>query len=569
MIYFVALSIIVLLVLLIQNRIKPVFLFSGLVLIYYFLELITFDKMMSGFTNSSLIILVLLIFVSFVLAKMTFIIDISNNIFSKSYNKSLLKLILSSSIFSAFLNNTAVVALMINLIKQNSYHSSSKLLIPLSYAAIFGGTMTLIGTSTNLIVNSFVIENGMKSLNIFDFFYVGAIITFLGIFVLFFISRFLPDYKKEKKSDKYFLEAMVEEESNLIGQTLVESKLLDLEHLKLAEISRDGKTISELGDDEVICACDVLLFIGDIKHIENLKKFDGLKLEHMEYDMNNIVEVIVSGESTLINRAIKNCGFRTKFESTVIAVKRGNEELSGKISDIRLKMGDNLILAVSKKFFNKENVKKNFYVLNEVGIKEKLTNNQSFFVLFSFILVLLGSFLEVFELVKGLFLLIVIFFSFKFISFDEIQRKFPVDIFLIIGSALGIAYVFMSVGISDILARYIVEILGETNVFFAFVGVYLLTLILSEIVTNNAAAALAFPIAYSTAIAYDSNLMPFIMAVAYGASASFMLPFGYQTNLMVYSVGEYSIKTFVKSGVFISLFYSTIALIFIPIFFPF
>lgn len=567
---FVGISLIILLVLLIQNKIKPAFLFFGLLLLYYFLDLIKLDKMLSGFINSSLITLVLLLIVSMVFEKTFFINTISSKLFSKSYTKSLLRLSFFTSIFSAFLNNTAVVASMMSIVKQNKFHSPSKLLLPLSFAAIFGGTITLIGTSTNLLINGFMIENKLTPLKLFDFIYVGIPIAFIGAFVLLFISKFLPDIKSEKEIKNYFLETKVLENSKLIGKTIFENKLRNLEYLFLSEILRNDKIISPVSPNEIIYENDILLFSGDIKHIEILKNFDGLELEHINQKVNkNIIEVILSHESTLINKTIKDTNFRTKFNASVIAIKRGNQQLSGKISEIKLQAGDNIILAVGEDFNKRDNIEKNFYITSLIGLEKKLDKSSSLIVLFSFLVVLVASFFEMISLVKGLFLLLVIFIGFKFITINEIQRRFPYELMLIIGSALGIASVMLSSGIADYLASGLGLLFGNYGIVGAFISIYLFTFLLTEIITNNAAAALSFPIAYSTAIAFDSSILPFVMAVAYGASASFILPYGYQTNLMVYSAGKYDMKTFLKSGTIVSIVYSILVLVLVPIFFPF
>lgn len=570
MLYFVAFSIVVLLTLLIQNRFKPAFLFFTLLLIYYFLDLIALENMMKGFVNSSLITLILLIIISTVFEKTTFISMVSNKLFSASYTKSLLKMSLFTSFFSAFLNNTAVVASMIGVINKNRFHAPSKLLLPLSYAAIFGGTITLIGTSTNLLVNSFMIQNNLEPLKLFDFIYVGIPIALLGALVLLFISQFLPNIIQKMQVQNYFIEAKVLSASKLIGKTVLENKLRNLEYLFLSEILREGKIISPVSPNETILENDILLFSGDIKHIDLLSRFDGLKLEHTKHNLNeNLVEVILSHESTLINQTIKQANFRSKFNASVIAIKRGNEKLSGKMNEIKLQVGDILILAIGKDFKSRDNILKNFYLTTSIGVEKKLSNAQSFFVLGSFVVVLALSFFSIVPLVKGLFALLCLFLLLGFISSMEIKRRFPYDIFLIIGSALGIATVMIETQLANELATFINYYLHGFGVFAAFVSIYLLTFVLTEVITNNAAAALAFPIAYSTALAFDSSLTPFVMAVAYGASASFMMPYGYQTNLMVFSAGGYSMKTFLKSGAVVSVFYSVLVILLVPLVFPF
>lgn len=570
MIYFVAFSILILLGLLIQNRFKPSILFFGLILVYYFLDLIKIDVLLKNFVNESLVTLILLLVVSVALEKTTFIATLSTKLFSPSLAKSVLTLSFFTSMLSAFLNNTAVVAALMSVIKQNKHHSPSKLLLSLSYAAIFGGTITLVGTSTNLIVNGFVLERGLPSLEMFDFVYVGIPIALVGAFVLVFITRFLPDYKSEVSFESYFIEAKVQADSSLVGKSIKENGLRNLEYLFLSEVLRNGQVLSPVHPNEILQAGDVLIFSGDIKEIALLQKFKGLELLHVKHDLSkNVVEAVISHESTLVGKTLKEVNFRTKFDASVVALKRGTQKLSGKIGESVLCAGDSLVLAVGNDFYQRDNLKKNFYFLNNVYINNKLSQTQSTFAIFSFLAVIVLSVFKVVSLLKGLFLLLAIFLALRLLSFDEIKRRFPYDLIIIIGAALGMSGVILESGLAQIIANSLIGTFEGFGVYGVFFAIYLFTALLTEIITNNATAALAFPIAYSTAVSLDVSYMPFVMAVAYGASASFLTPYGYQTNLMVSTAGGYSFKNFLQSGILVSLMHGTIVVCLIPLFFPF
>jgi len=568
--YFVACSIIILLGLLIKNKLRPALLFFGLILGYYFLDLISIDALLKNFVNQSLVTLVLLLMVSIVIEKTLFVSMLSEKLFEKSLSKSVLKMSFFTSLLSAFLNNTAVVASLMSIVKQNKHHAPSKLLLPLSYAAIFGGTITLVGTSTNLIVNGFVIERGLPSLEMFDFIYVGVPLALIGSFVLVFITRFLPEQKNETTFESYFIEAKLIKGSPLIGRSIKANGLRNLEYLFLSEILRQEHIISPVHPDEILQEEDILIFSGDIKEISLLEKFKGLELLHVKHELaSNLVEAIISHESTLVGKSIKDVNFRTKFDASVIAIKRGEEKLSGKIAEATLCTGDSLVLAVGNDFYQRDNLKKNFYFLNNLKVNEKLSKIQSILVLIGFVGVILLSVFKIFSLLKGLFILLVGFVVYKMLSFDEIKRRFPYDLVLIIGSALGISGVIIDTGLAQLIANFLVQIFGGFGVYGTFFAIYIFTALLTEIITNNAAAALAFPIAYSTALSLDVSYLPFVMAVAYGASASFLTPYGYQTNLMVASVGGYNFKTFLKSGAVISIVHGLVVILLIPIFFKF
>jgi di/tricarboxylate transporter len=567
---FVACSLVLLLILLIQNKFKPSILFGGLASIYYIFDLINLQDWSSSYTNSSLLVLVLLLVVSIALEK-TFLVDyFSKLIISKKYNSSLLRLGFITAGFSAFLNNTAVVASLMTLIKNNQYHLPSKLLIPLSYFAIFGGTMTLIGTSTNLIVNSFVIENGLESLKMFDFLIVGGLITLFGIATIYFGQSLLPSYENtQDEPQEHLIEAKVTLNSPLIGKSIKQNNLRNLEYIFLLEIQRGDKVISPVSPNEIIETDDRLVFSGDIQHVDVLQKIDGLVLAGgVDINKLNLIDAIITPESTLVGQKVKEANFRSKFDAAIVSLKRGSQNIS-KIGEEVLQSGDRLVLSVGNDFYTRDNIAKNFYVLSNIKQNEKLSNMKSIFVVFGFIVSIGLSAIGILPLMKALVVFLAALLMMNAINIQDIKRRFPYEIFIIVGSSLAISKVILSSGLADDMASYIIYFFGTFGVYGSFISVYLLTLLLTEMITNNAAAALSFPIAYATALSLGVNPYPFIFAVAFGASASFMTPYGYQTNLMVSSLGGYQVKDFIKIGWIISLVYSLTVIIVVPLVFGF
>lgn len=570
----VLLSFIPFLLLLLSNRVKPAILFFALAALYHLLGFISTDKFLGNFSNSSLVTLIFLLMVSITLEKVYLIHKISPYIVSgKSTRLALLKLSAITTFLSAFLNNTAVVAMLMGTIKNQKKVFPSKLLIPLSYFAIFGGTMTLIGTSTNLIVNSFVVEAGLKSLHMFDFLIVGSGIALVGtILMILFGPKLLPDIPMEEVyTQEYFLEAKVSDDSAMRRKTVQENGLRNLENLFLAEIFRDGRLISPVSPDTIVEAGDVLIFTGDIAHVEILKQFHGLKIykDRIGISESNLVEVVISHDSTLLGHSIKEADFRAKFDAAVVAVRRGDQKLSGKIATKILEAGDTLVLAVGRDFHRRGNLKKNFYLVSGIETKNQLSIAQGRIALGAFALTIaLGAF-GVVSLLNGLFILLGLYLLLGYADFPEMKRLFPFDLLIIIGSALAIASTLNTTGVASDIAEGLLSAFSVFGVYGSFIGIFLLTLLLTEFMTNNAAAALAFPIALATSETLGVSPWPFVMAVAYGASASLISPYGYQTNLMVYSIGRYSLKDFAKIGLPISIGYTLAAVILIPIVFPF
>jgi len=554
------------------TRINPAWLFVSAIGTSYLTGLIDLESMLVNYTNSSLITLVLLILVSIAIEKTTLIQRLAKSLSSGSLVKSVTKLGLSTAFLSSFTNNTAVVASLITAIKDNPNHSPSKLLLPLSYTAILGGTITLIGTSTNLIVNGFAVDAGMAPLGFFDFTLVGLGALSVGLITILVMLKCLPDNgKNSQEVVPFYLEGKVQTGSKLINCTVEENGLRDLKDLFLAEIIRDGNRICAVTPQHIIQQDDVLLFVGDIKSVPLLTRFDGLKVVHdkHEKDIEHLVEVVVSQSSKLIGKTVKEARFREQFHAAVIAIRRGHDRLQGGLGQVRLQAGDSLILAPGKSFYDLTNLKREFVYISGLDLQTHLGAKQSNIVLLSFAGVLGLSILGAVPLVKGLLVLLIGLMLCGTIKLSEIKRRFPIELLAVVGSAIGLAKLMIGTGLAGQISDAMFVVLGDFGPYGAFIAIFLMTVLFTELITNNAAAALSFPVAYSLAIGFNVEPLPFIMAVAFGASASFISPFGYQTNLMVYSAGNYRRKDYVMMGLPLSIIYSITVLTLIPLVFPF
>ena len=554
------------------TRINPAWLFVSAIGTSYLTGLINLENMLVNYTNSSLITLVLLILVSIAIEKTTLIQRLAKSLSNGSLVKSVTKLGLSTAFLSSFTNNTAVVASLITAIKDNPNHSPSKLLLPLSYTAILGGTITLIGTSTNLIVNGFAVDAGMAPLGFFDFTLVGLGALSVGLITILVMLKCLPDNgKNSQEVVPFYLEGKVQTGSKLINRTVEENGLRDLKDLFLAEIIRDGNRICAVTPQHIIQQDDILLFVGDIKSVPLLTRFDGLKVVHdkHEKDIEHLVEVVVSQSSKLIGKTVKEARFREQFHAAVIAIRRGHDRLQGGLGQVRLQAGDSLILAPGKSFYDLTNLKREFVYISGLDLQTHLSAKQSNIVLLSFAGVLGLSILGAVPLVKGLLVLLIGLMLCGTIKLSEIKRRFPIELLAVVGSAIGLAKLMIGTGLAGQISDAMFVVLGDFGPYGAFIAIFLMTVLFTELITNNAAAALSFPVAYSLAIGFNVEPLPFIMAVAFGASASFISPFGYQTNLMVYSAGNYRLKDYVMMGLPLSIIYSITVLTLIPLVFPF
>ncbi|NMF90384.1 SLC13 family permease [Aromatoleum petrolei] len=572
--YLVLLSIVALLTLLIRGRTTPAILFTVWAAAYYLLGFVSEREWLAGYTNSALTTLILLLLVSLALERSPLLDRFSDLVLKGGPARAILRLSVVTTLFSAVLNNTAVVGALLGVVSKQRHVAPSKLLIPLSYAAILGGVTTLIGTSTNLVVNSFVIDAGLPALEMFQFSLVGIPLALACIAVIVLCSRLLPAHEPAERESRqsYFLEAQVTPDSPLTGRSIEQNRLRNLDGLFLLELEREGRLISPVGPDEILAEGDILVFTGQVEKVQALQQIPGLQVFGTRADAllgSNLVEVVISNESILPNRTLRDVDFRLQFDAGVVGIRRGDKRLTGQLGRIPLRVGDALLLAVGPDFAQHRNIDRNFHLLDTGVLRPRLTPRQSTLALSGFALAIALSAVGVWPLLNCLLVLLATLLATRILSVSEMRRRFPFDLLVTIGSALAIAKALESSGAAELVADGMRSLFDGHGVLGAFIGVYLITVVLTEVITNNAAAALAFPIALSTARAFDVDPMPFVMAIAYGASAGFLIPFGYQTHLMVMSPGRYRTLDFFRIGLPVSLTYSAAVLLLVPVFFPF
>ncbi|WP_224416836.1 SLC13 family permease [Modicisalibacter tunisiensis] len=526
------------------------------------------------YTNPALATLLLLLLVSLALERSPLLERVSNRLVDGHPGRATFKVMGTSAVLSAFLNNTAVVATFLGAISRQRQIAPSRLLIPLSYASILGGMTTLVGTSTNLVVSSFAMSTAGFELSMFQFSWVGLPVALITFLVLLWQSRRLPHHQPEAAADalSYFLAADLHPGSEMVGRSIEANGLRSLEGLYLLEIERHGRLISPVGPEEVLQAGDTLVFTGEVGKVQALQRFPGLRLfGHQADDLlaTNLVEVVISHESELAGRTLQEVDFRSMFNAGVVGIRRGGKRLEGQLGKIPLRVGDCLLMAVGSDFRQHRNLDRNFHLLSGSLTRPRLNRLESGLTLAGFATVIALATWGVLSLFQGLLLLLGALLVGSVLSPAELRRRFPFELWLIIGSALAIAQALEHSGAAGLMAQGMQAVFDGHGPYAALVGCYLLALVLTETVTNNAAAALAFPVAWSTAQAFGADPMPFIMVVAYGASACFLIPYGYQTHLMVYSPGRYSLKDFLRIGLPVSLTYSVAVLVLTPWVFPF
>ena len=372
--------------------------FGGTLILLLVTNSVSNQQLMASIANPGLITLILLILCSYSIEKTRLLRSIASKIIVNNYATTQFRLFVVTTLFSAILNNTAVVATLLSSIRNNSVHTASKLLLPLSYAAILGGTLTMIGTSTNLIVNSFYIDVTGQSLSFFSFTSVGIIIVLVCGVVMGFCTHWLPEIKiADQNTQKYFINAKIAGDSELIGRTVEENGLRHLESLFLIEVVRKNSLISPVSPREVLQVDDTLVFSGDITKLMQLSQFSGLEtFAHNRGLLNsNLDEVVVRQESRLIGKTLKEVGFRGLFDAAVVAIKRDGASISGKLGEVVINPGDFLVLATGKSYRDNTELTGNFIDVSGVEPDKSLSGWKAWLSTGGFIVTILLSALGV------------------------------------------------------------------------------------------------------------------------------------------------------------------------------
>ncbi len=546
--------------------------FSVTVLACLMLSFVSVDDILANAVNPGLVTLILLVLCSFSFERTSILRRMSYRVFNGSKINSMLRLLIGTAFASAIMSNTAVVATLINSVKNNKLINPGKLLLPLSYAAILGGTLTLVGTSTNLIVNSLLLKQGLAGFSFFDFTAIGIVALVLCLLLVILRARSLPNIEQNQLlAQDYLLEAEVASDSKLVNKTIEENGLRNLDALFLVEIVRQERLITPVTPDERVQAGDKLIFSGDISKVLTLQQFDGLTLFAEQDDLlrDNLTEVLIKHDSAIAGKTLKKAGFRARFDAAVVAVRREGCALSGKLGDIVLQSGDFLVLAVGQDFSSRTNLSKNFFILSGHQAVNMLSGWRDQAAVWGFILAISISVLTSISLLSCLFIYVAGLIFSGALTVNEIKRRFPLEIWMIVLGALTLATAIENTGLAAMIADSIKQLLDGRSVYLAFIAIFVLTLLMTELITNSAAAALIFPIAYNIALGLGVDPIPFVMAVAFAASGSFISPYGYQTNVMVYNAGNYQLADFVKFGLPISIVYSITVMLMIPLMFPF
>jgi len=488
------------------------------------------------------------------------------------------------ALISSVISNTPVVAIFIPLIQdwcRRHNIIASKLLIPLSYASILGGTCTLIGTSTNLLVVGMLQGTPeADELSLFTPALVGLPLVVIGVFYFVVLGhRLLPARQGISESTpdsrEYAVSMRVEEGGALSGMTIADAGLRHLQHSFLSELQSKGHVIPAVGPEEILKDNDILVFVGQPEAVSELRQFRGLvpaegeilKLD-VPYSSRALIEAVVSPTSNLVGKTVKESTFRTLFGGVILSVSRNGQRISQKVGSIVVRSGDTLLLEAARGFVRRHRYNRDFLLLSRIDdatIPNLSKAPVALGLLGLFIvLVVTGSL----SLIAASLLLVIALGATKCISLEFAQRSVDMRLLLAIGASLALGFALQKTGLAGLAAQGIMS-LADGNPYINLLLLYVVTVIVTELITNNAAAVLMFPLAQSLSLELDASLLPFVMTIMFAASASFLTPFGYQTNLMVQGPGGYQFGDYFRVGILLSLLVGASVVFLVPIVWPF
>tara|TARA_R110001606_G_scaffold399258_1_gene582796 strand:+ start:8644 stop:10416 length:1773 start_codon:yes stop_codon:yes gene_type:complete len=580
---FTMLIVLLVLVALASNRVAAEVTMMAAMVAVLVAGVITPEQALAGFANQGLMTVAVLYVVAAALRDTGAIYWIAHRLLGQPSTLlgSQIRLILPTSLLSAFLNNTTVVAMMIPAVQEWAQRlrlSASKLLLPLSYAAILGGTCTLIGTSTNLVVDGMMQSRGMPGFGIFDLAWVGVPLLIIGSLFLILVGRYLLPQREGmveqvEQAREYHVEMVIPEGSPLNKKSIQDAGLRNLSHGYLTEIERDGRLYTAVGPDMQLQSGDKLAFIGAPDCARELQRINGLVPAHggaHKLSLNNhqrrLVEVVIGPEFPGLNRTVKDSAFRTRYQAAILSISRAGRRLPGKVGEMVLRVGDTLLLETGDSFVEQYQYRRDFMLVSPLSDstppdfrKAPLASA----ILVGMVLINVLGWLSVLEaafVAAGLLLLT------RCVTVNRARMNVSVNlpVLVVIGASFALGTAMEESGA----AGWIVNHLFSNHIsspWLALLAIYVITAIFTEVITNNAAAVLVFPLATGVADQLGVSPMPFIVAVMFAASASFMTPIGYQTNLMVMGPGGYRFTDYLRIGIPMSLIAAAVSTALIPL----
>ncbi|MFC3852815.1 SLC13 family permease [Salinispirillum marinum] len=527
--------------------------------------IVSTDQALSGFNNPGMITVAAMFIIAAGMYHSGAIDSVVRHAMGrpKTTRAALLRIFLPVVSLSGFLNNTPVVATMIPALRAWSKQiniPTSKLMLPLSYAAILGGTVTLIGTSTNLVVNGqYQLLTGAEGFSIFAITWLGLPVAVVGgLFMWLLFPRLLPNRQATPLMDEvreFTVEVQIDPQGPLVGKTVVAAGLRHLQQLYLVEIERDGNVVTAVPSEERLRGNDTLVFAGETEAITELLRIPGIRPSmnsdgsatlSKQREERSLVEAVVGHSCTCLGQTIRDCRFHDRYGAVVLAVARNGKRLNGNLGQIKLAPGDTLLLEARPAFVSRQRYQRDFLLINDLEQRSP-NHKQAKWAWLILACVVLAASLGITSMLNAALLGAGAMILAGCCSFEQGQKSLDLSVLLTIAASFALGNAIMETGLASQIASWSVAV-SAGRPWLLLVLTYLVVSLLTETITNNAAAVLMLPIILAVTGEAGLNPEPFVMAIMMAASASFATPLGYQTNMMVYGPGNYRFTDFLRLG---------------------
>lgn len=583
--WFTAGVIIVTIVVLVRDLFPPAVALTGAMVAALTAGVITPTEALAGFSNPAPVTIAALYVLAKAADKTGALSPLVESLLGNGHSPrmTMARLTAPTTFASAFLNNTPIVAMLIPQVERWADargRSPSLYLLPLSYAAVLGGVVTLMGTATNIVVSGLLEAANLPPLGFFEITKIGLPVAIVGLAVIIALapiampSRRSASQTSREEIPEFTIEMVVQQGGPLDGVSVEAASLRHLDGVFLVEIDRDGEVLAPVGPDHVLRGADRLRFAGRVDNVVDLRNLVGLALaEQTHVDLVDTPQAahylaVIGAGSSLSGRTLRDVGFRSRYQAAVVAIHRAGQRVEAKLGDIDLRAGDTLLVLADPGWPDRWSDRQDFILISPLTGAPKNRSRRALAVAAVAIGIVSAAATGLLPMVTAALLGGAALVVFGVVSPREAKASVNLDVIVTIGSAFGLAAAMDASGLAATVAAGLVDGLGGFGPTGLLAGVVIATALLKELITNNAAVLLIFPIAIATADSIGANSRGFALAVAVAAATSFLTPIGYQTNMMVYGPGGYRFTDYLRLGLPLTVAVLAVVLVGVPIIWP-
>lgn len=568
-----------------RDMVAPASAMMGATVLLLLVGIITPGEAFAGFGNPAPITVAALYILARAVEKTGFMGPVVTGLLSTRWGQRgrLARLIIPSASLSAFLNNTPIVAMLMPVVSgwaDRNHESPSRYLMPLSFAVILGGVMTAIGTSTNLVVSGMLQQEGLEPMGLFEISPVGVPVAIGGMIMLLIVTPHLLPSRKPAASHlnedirEFAVGMEVVQGGPLDGAEVEKAGLRNLQGVYLAELDRDGERIVPVAPEAVLQGGDRLLFVGKVDQVVDLQGTRGLRsteqshLTQFDTTRHGFYEAVIGSASPLVGSTIKEIEFRSRYQAAVLAIHRSGHRVNAKLGDVRIRSGDSLVILSDGGFRERWRDRNDFLLVSPLAGTPPGVMKKAWLVAVIMMGVVGVAGSGIIPILQASLIGAIVLVGLGVLTATEARNAIDLDVVIVIAASFGIGTAIERTGLAAILASGIVEVGSNIGYRGVLLGVVLATVALTDLITNNAAAALMFPVGFAAALQVGADPRGFVMAVAVAASASFLTPIGYQTNTMVYGPGGYRFTDYARLGFPLTIVVVVITVLVVPMVWP-